>query len=75
MDKNRPEVSKKMFVEALAEIESRHPKRNAPLRKLVERFRQELEDCQDELVMPYRLRRFFPDTMTFSNFIYEVTWS
>jgi hypothetical protein len=66
------EVSKVMFVEALRQLPSRPAKRNRPLKDLVNRYRRELENCEDEI--PVNLRRFgTQERMSFSDFIYDVT--
>jgi hypothetical protein len=69
----RLEHSKEMFVQALSNIPPRPAKRNRPLKNLVNYYRKDLEHCDDEI--PCNLERFgFRHTMTFSDFIYEVTW-
>jgi hypothetical protein len=76
MDKNEAmlEIHKETFAEALRNIASRPAKRNRPLKDLVNKFRRELEHCDDEI--PETLTRFgMPrNFMSYSDFIYEVTW-
>lgn len=67
------EINKETFVYALERIPSRPAKRNRPLKDLVNKYRLDLEDCNDEI--PLNLSRFgMRARMTFSDFIYDVTW-
>ena len=73
-DMGQLEMSKQLFLAALAEIPNRDPGRNRPLRDLVKKF-HESSDCHDEMVVPFRLREFFPGTARFDDFIHRVSWS
>ena len=71
---SRLSVSRDIFLSELRKMPSRPASRNRPLKDLVSRFRRDLGDCTDEI--PLNLSRFgMAERMSFSNFLYLVTWS
>lgn len=74
-NQGRIEIDKQLFVDELKKIRVGSTRtRDSQLRKLVGRYRDRLGGCTDEI--PCDLERFgFPHgtTMSFDNFIYEIT--